>query len=239
MTLPLRCLLSCEHGGNRIPKEYAHLFEGHQEMLATHRGLDIGILPLARQLADTLGAPLVEAQVSRLLVDLNRSPGSSSLFSPMTVSLSPAKKTEVLSRYYHPYREAVIEKAAGIIGQGHRVVHLSVHSFTPVLRGEVRNADIGLLYDPARPLEQDFCRRWKTALSRLAPALRVRCNYPYKGASDSLVRTLRRRFVTESYLGLELEVNQALPQAETEVWMGVSRALCRSLEELLLPSSQN
>ena len=37
-----------------------------------------------------------------------------------------------------------------------QVLHVAVHSFTPVLHGERRNADVGLLYDPARPRERAF-----------------------------------------------------------------------------------
>jgi hypothetical protein len=42
------------------------------------------------------------------------------------------------------------------------------------------------------------------------PELRIRCNYPYRGTADGLVRSLRHRFSYQDYLGLELEVNQAL-----------------------------
>jgi predicted N-formylglutamate amidohydrolase len=87
------------------------------------------------------------------------------------------------------------------------VVHVSVHSFTPELDGDVRNADIGLLYDPKRKHEKAFCERWRTELLRRAPGLRVRMNYPYTGTSDGFTTALRRIF-PKGYCGIELEVNQ-------------------------------
>jgi predicted N-formylglutamate amidohydrolase len=93
------------------------------------------------------------------------------------------------------------------VAAGHRVIHLSSHSFTPVLDGNVRNADVGLLYDPARPSEAAMAARWKAAFAAHAPALRVRRNYPYKGRNDGLTSSLRRRFPSGTYVGMEIELN--------------------------------
>jgi predicted N-formylglutamate amidohydrolase len=43
-------LLTCEHGDNRIPREYAALFEGTKDVIASHRGWDPGALDCARSL---------------------------------------------------------------------------------------------------------------------------------------------------------------------------------------------
>ena len=68
-------IITCEHGGNRIPAPYRPLFRGMQAQLATHRGFDHGALVMARALAAAFKAPLISACVSRLLIDLNRSIG--------------------------------------------------------------------------------------------------------------------------------------------------------------------
>jgi predicted N-formylglutamate amidohydrolase len=92
--------------------------------------------------------------------------------------------------------------------RGDRVVHVAVHSFTPSLRGVRRNADLGLLYDPARSGELALARRWRAALREVAPELCVRMNYPYRGTSDGIQTELRRRFGARDYVGIEIEVNQ-------------------------------
>ncbi len=93
--------------------------------------------------------------------------------------------------------------------RGERALHISVHSFTPVLRGVRRSADIGLLYDSRRILEKELVKSWLWTLSLESPH-RVRRNYPYLGRSDGFTTALRRQFPAARYLGIELEINQRL-----------------------------
>ncbi len=223
-----RCLVTCEHGGNRVPAAYRRYFAGHESLLATHRGYDPGALVLARRLAGALGAPLFYATVSRLVIDLNRSLGHPRLYSEATRPASPAVRREILERHYLPYRRRVEGAAAEAIAEGEKVIHLSAHSFTPELDGEVRDADIGLLYDPARPGEAELARRWQAALKDAAPELRVRRNYPYRGKSDGFTAYLRRRFPAEAYVGIELEINQK--------HVAPGRAHWKKLQEILISS---
>jgi predicted N-formylglutamate amidohydrolase len=203
-------VVTCEHGGNRIPAEYAGLFRGWGGILATHRGFDPGALVMARQLAAEFHAPLVASTVSRLLIDLNRSLGNPRVWSDATRVLPPAGKLRIVRRHYAPYRQRVEAIVTQAVAAGRRVIHLSSHSFTPVLDAQVRNADVGLLYDPARPAETAMAACWKSTFARHAPELRVRRNYPYRGRNDGLTSSLRRRFPCESYVGMEIELNQGL-----------------------------
>ena len=201
-------LITCEHGGNRIPARYQSLFADHRAVLASHRGYDAGALNMARALAHRFQAPLIHATVSRLLVDLNRSIGHRALYSEATRALPPAERARILARHYVPYRDAVETLVARAIAAGRRVVHVASHSFTPVLAGCVRTADIGLLYDPARPGERALCATWGALLAAEIVPFRVRRNYPYQGRNDGLTRRLRHRFPASSYVGVELEINQ-------------------------------
>lgn len=224
-----RLLVSCEHGGNQVPPSYDELFHGHEELLRTHRGYDIGILPFARRLALELKAPLHAAETTRLLVDLNRSVHSPALFSAVTRNLNPVERQAILRCHYHPYRRSVAAAVSKLLAAGSGVIHVSVHSFTPTLEGRERQADIGLLYDPQREPERKFCRLWQQAIRRLAPELRVRLNYPYRGVSDSLVKALRNSHPVGNYAGLEIEINQKYPLGGPEAWDGLQKTLVESL----------
>ena len=92
-------LVSCEHGGNRVPKEYRALFAARKSLLATHRAYDPGALALARDLARAFDAPLVASTVTRLLVELNRSPGHPQLYSEETRDLPRSEKVRIVARY--------------------------------------------------------------------------------------------------------------------------------------------
>ncbi len=224
-----RTLISCEHGGNRVPTPYRHLFAEHRELLTTHRGYDAGALAVARELARALRAPLVVSITSRLLVDLNRSPGHPRLYGEMLRTAPVELRREVFERHYLPYRERGESLVADAVASGARVIHLSSHSFTPELDGEVRNADVGLLYDPARPGEVALCTELQAALAARTPQLKVRRNYPYRGTADGFCTWLRRRFPPERYIGIELEINQKHVLGAPDTWRALRRLLVEAL----------
>jgi len=224
-------LLSCEHGGRRIPREYAPLFQSASRDLASHRGWDPGALDVARTLARHFHLPLHAVTFSRLLVEPNRAPSSRRIWSEYTAGLPAGERERILARYWWPHRRSVEAAVRAQVAPGRRVIHVAVHSFTPVLGGEVRNADVGLLYDSRRSGEKALCTRWQEILEALDPTLRVRRNYPYRGAADGLPTWLRQRFPGRAYAGVECELNQALLRARRPA--RVARLLARSLELLL------
>jgi predicted N-formylglutamate amidohydrolase len=226
-------LISCEHGGNRIPAEYKPLFAGHARALDSHRGYDMGALQLARELAAHFGAPLFYSTTSRLLVDLNRSRSHPNLFSAAVRGAPADVRARLLQRYYDPYRSDVENRVNAAAGAGYRAVHVSCHSFTPVMDNVTRRADIGLLFDPSRSAEAQLCAAWQGELQRLRPELVVRRNYPYRGVSDGLVSHLRRHFGEVNYIGIELEVNQRQAAATASRWRALRADLISSFAAAL------
>lgn len=233
----LSFVLTCEHGGNAVPPAYAPLFQAHQELLASHRGYDIGAKGLFNELKNLAQATFF-ADTTRLLVELNRSLYHKALFSSVTKDLPEHEKQQILQEYYRPYREAVETKIQDLIFSGRQALHISVHSFTPVLQEEVRQADVGLLYDPQRSLEKRFCHDWKEKMKELSPGLQVRFNYPYKGVSDGFPTYLRRKFSEQQYIGIELEINQKYPLGESLQWEMLQRVFKESLQQVLLHYQQ-
>ncbi|HMP78237.1 MAG TPA: N-formylglutamate amidohydrolase [Pirellulaceae bacterium] len=205
-----KLLLTCEHAGFEIPAEFASSFADAGDVLRSHRGWDPGALDVAAYLSRSLAAPLIATRVSRLLVETNRSRSHPKLFSEFVKALPVAKRDSILQQYYFPHRQSVVEWIKPHVQARKTVLHVAVHSFTPVLNGEVRLCDVGLLYDPQRTGERKFCRGWKQAMLANSPGWRVRMNYPYRGAADGLTTCLRKMFPRQSYLGIELELNQLL-----------------------------
>lgn len=110
-------------------------------------------------------------------------------------------------------------------------MHLSIHTFTPVLDGETRRADVGLLYDPRRAGEVAFCARLKTAILERRTDLSVRKNYPYRGAADGFTTSLRKKWSAAEYVGIEVEVNQRWPFGDALAWRRLKRDLASALAE--------
>ena len=226
-------VITCEHGGNRIPAPYRDLFHVRQTLLDSHRGYDPGALIMARVLATAFAAPLVASTVSRLLVDLNRSIGHPRLHSEAPRNAPAIVRQRILKDYYQPYRARAERFVRQAIADHGWVIHLSSHSFTPEWYGEVRHADIGLLYDPAQPGEANLCKRWQASLKACAPDLTVRRNYPYAGKGDGLTTWFRRRLPPGTYVGIELEVNQKHVVRAGRPWIVMRKVIVESLRKAL------
>ncbi|MDB5798588.1 MAG: N-formylglutamate amidohydrolase [Paucimonas sp.] len=201
-------VVTCEHGGNRLPAIYRPLFSKQAALLRSHEGYDKGALKLAREMAAALGGDHHYSIVSRLLVDLNRSIGHPDNLSTITAALDDQAQKQILDKYYHPFRDAVTRSVAAAVDRSEAVLHLSCHSFAEELDGDQRDAEIGLLFDPVRHTEVMLCAQWKAALEKALPGMQVRLNYPYLGVDDGLVTSLRGRYPNPLYAGIELEVRR-------------------------------
>ena len=230
---PFAVVVSCEHGGNRVPPRYREWFAGKEELLASHRGYDAGALAMARDLARALGAPLVASTTTRLLVDLNRSPRHRHLFSDWITAAPRGLKAEALALHYLPYRRRLEALVAAAVAAGRRVVHISSHSYTPILDTPVRNADVGILYDPRRPGEVALGARGIAALRADAPQLKVRRNDPDTGKSDGSCAALRRDYPAEKYIGIELEINQRHVAGDSAAWRAFRAHVVGALAHVL------
>ncbi|MCU4173520.1 N-formylglutamate amidohydrolase [Carboxylicivirga sp. N1Y90] len=202
-----KIILSCEHGGNVVPEEYEYLFKSAQKTLKTHRGYDIGAADLYESFKNNEVSYCQVATTSRLLVDINRSLYRRTLFSEFSKNLGPIEKEQVLKEYYHAYRDKFEAELRRLWLLRTTVLHVSVHSFTPELNGDIRHTDCGILYHPGRSNEKTFAKQWKHEINKLMPDFRVRFNYPYRGKPDGHVRYYRDR-EEDLYLGIEFELNQ-------------------------------
>lgn len=224
-------IVSCEHGGNDVPENYRPLFDspGARADLRSHRGYDPGSLLAAKFCAEQFRAPLIFSTVTRLLVDLNRSSDNPELFSKYSDRLDPVSKHQLLAEQYTPFRQQVFGLVRDGIQSKDRVIHLSIHTFTPRLRGTRRAVDIGLLFDPDREHETLICRPWCEAIRNRLPRVRVRLNEPYPGIADGLTTWLRTRFADWQYAGIEVEISNTLAKKST----ASQNYLLRSLVETI------
>ena len=203
-------ILTCEHASNKLPAAFKNVVPA--EVLKTHRAYDIGAVQVFRKLVKFAKPEFFsEGKFSRLFVDLNRTITNKSAFSDYLRNNAKAKAQA--TAYWTEYRTAIekfVESALKPKTQSAKnatIVHLGIHSFTPELNGKVRNTDIGILYDPNRPQERAYANVIKAEIKRLYPAMKVRFNYPYKGTTDGLTTTLRKKF-GQRYVGIEIEINQ-------------------------------
>lgn len=227
----MKILLTCEHGGNEIPLEYQKYFKNAGNVLNSHRGYDPGALNLFCFLKDLADVGHYST-TSRLLIELNRSLHHPKLFSEFTKNISSEEKNSLVDLFYLPYRNSVEAWISEILEKGEKVIHVSVHSFSPEVDGIVRNADVGLLFDPSKTEEKKFCKILKKQLLLARPQFKVRFNYPYLGKADGFTTYLRKKF-PHNYAGIELEINQNFSdknQMDVALKDGIFLALKNSLK---------
>ena len=204
-------ILTCEHASNKLPAAFKSAVPA--EVLKTHRAYDIGAVQVFRKLVKFAKPEFYsEGKFSRLFVDLNRTITNKSAFSDYLRDNAKAKAQA--TTYWTEYRTAIekfvksaLKSKTRVAKSEPSVIHLGIHSFTPELNSKVRNTDIGILYDPSHPQERAYANVIKAEIKRLYPAMKVRFNYPYKGTSDGLTTTLRKKF-GQRYVGIEIEINQ-------------------------------
>jgi predicted N-formylglutamate amidohydrolase len=177
-------LLVCDHASCRFPVSLGNM--GLDPFARRcHLAVDIGAGPLTEQLAASLGVTAVVARYSRLVVDVNRQLMDASAFLeygdgiliPGNRNLRQADKNSRADTLYWPYHEAVDEQVQRLRNIGPPPAFISVHSFTPVMNGQYRPWQVGVLWDKDTRLRDIFIDDFSAA------GYQVGDNEPYSGKS--------------------------------------------------------
>jgi predicted N-formylglutamate amidohydrolase len=141
-------LVICDHATNRVPDWLGGTLGLGPADMARHIAYDPGAQGVALALGQALDSPVLCADFSRLVIDPNRGEHDPTLVMqiydrtiiPANCGITPDQVQDRLDRLYRPYHAACAALAAG------RVI-VSVHSFTPCLRGgSPRPWQVGVLY---------------------------------------------------------------------------------------------
>lgn len=186
-------VIVCDHASNNVPPAFAGLGLTAGD-LSRHIAWDPGALPVARQLAESLDAALVEACVSRLVIDCNRPLDAADLIPtvsentaiPGNAMLSDHERAARIAHYHAPFHAALDDLVARRLASGLEVRLVAIHSFTPVYKGRARPWHIGVLHD-----EDERMSLPMLAMLRTAHGLVVGDNEPYSPA-DRVYYTLER-----------------------------------------------
>lgn len=181
-----RWLITCDHATNIVPDFVAGGDLGlPAEDMARHIAYDIGAAGVTRALAAQLGCTAILSRFSRLVIDPNRGEDDPTLLMQLyDGTIIPANRDITadavetrLNRLYRPYHDALAELAA----RRDDTVIVSVHSFTPQLRGRApRPWHIGVLHAADTRLSLALLERLRDAGAGDDP-LCVGRNEPYGG----------------------------------------------------------
>ena len=151
-------IVVCEHASKAIPARFAGLgLTG--EALNSHIAWDPGALDVARHMAERLDAPLVRATVSRLMIDCNRPLDAPDLIVTESDSIgvpgnhiSEEERRMRFAAIHDPFHAMLGRLIADRRATEQLRALVSVHSFTPVLHGQARPWDVGIIFGGDRRL---------------------------------------------------------------------------------------
>jgi predicted N-formylglutamate amidohydrolase len=213
-------LIIADHASNHIPAEFAALGMPHSQ-LQRHIAYDIGVEWMARALAQDLNAPAILSRFSRLLIDPNRGDDDPTLVMrlsdgaivPGNATICAKQIEERMRRFSTPYQAAVSDALDQMQAADLVPAVISLHSFTPAMKGEDRPWHVTVLWDSDPRLPLPMLRSLRSDKSLI-----VGDNEPYDGAMVG--STTARHCISRGIPHILFEVRQDLiaTKSEAEAW---------------------
>ncbi|WP_417453573.1 N-formylglutamate amidohydrolase [Kiloniella sp.] len=230
-------VIICEHASNHIPSEYNKLGLSDSD-INQHIAWDPGALAVAQHLSKQLDAPLVEQCVSRLVYDCNRPPEAlnampfqSEIFEiPGNANLSQEERNKRINGVYKPFRNAVSKCLDQKTADGHKPVIITVHSFTPIYKGQKRDVEIGFLHDKDSRFADQLIQSFAAETSDYV----LRLNEPYAPV-DGVTHTLTEHALPRGLMNVMLEIrNDLISDQKTQKQMAslLNKAIKETKEAL-------
>jgi len=203
----------CDHAANFIPKSLSGLGLGKIQ-LASHIAYDIGALSLSKIMAKKLNAPLIWQNYSRLMIDSNRHLEHEKLIPEESDgvvvegndSIDEEIRNERIDLIFTPYHDKIAELLNEREKQISRTIFVSVHSFTPLMKGFRRPWEIGVLSGNDKIFSKEVLKFLKTNEEYC-----IGDNEPYK--VDSKDFTIPEHAIKRGLPYVLLEVRQDLISA--------------------------
>lgn len=236
-------VLVCEHASNRIPKFLGTLgLTG--EAVKSHAAWDPGAEVIAVLLSKSLDAALVKANFSRLVYDLNRPPEHPDAMRsvsevhdvPGNLNLSADDRQARTDALYQPFHKTIDQLLNRYEAEGRVPVLVTIHTFTPVYLGKMREVEFGILHDTDTRLADELLR----VAPRLTEFTTLR-NAPY-GPEDGVTHTLALHALPRGILNFMLEIRNdlvAMEEQQVKVARDIANMLQAALTELSCASNQH
>lgn len=204
-----------DHASARIPRRLEDLGLPPSQ-LHRHIAWDIGALAVAQKVAETLDAPLVAQNYSRLVIDCNRDPRvatsiptvSESTAIPGNMALTEAQKLARREQIFDPYHERIRLLLNARAAAAHPTILVAQHSMTDVFKGDRREMHAAVLYNRDRRFAELVL-----AGLRSEPGLIIGDNQPYF-VSDETDYTIPQHGEARGLPHVEIEIRQDLLQTD-------------------------
>jgi predicted N-formylglutamate amidohydrolase len=203
-----RWVILCDHASNHVPEAVGGTLGLTPADMARHIAFDPGTAGVSAALADLLDAPAVLSDFSRLVIDPNRGEDDPTLLMklydgtiiPANRDADARERERRLTLFHRPYHAAV----GRLLDARDAPVIVSVHSFTPQLRGRApRPWEVGVLFSDDRRLSDPLL-----AHLRAQGDIVVGANQPYSGNLPG--DTMDRHAISHGRLHVLIELRNDL-----------------------------
>jgi predicted N-formylglutamate amidohydrolase len=207
-------LLIADHAGTAIPKALGDLGVGEAD-LKRHIACDIGIRGVGERLSALLDATFIHQHYSRLVIDCNRNPAADGAIPkesdgtpiPGNEGLSAEQRAARVAEICCAYQNRIGAEIEARKGRGQKTVLISLHSFTPVMKGFKRPWRFGVLHREDSPFSRAVLEELRATLGDEAGD-----NEPYR--MDEIDYTVPLHADGHGIDYLEIEVRQDQIEAE-------------------------
>lgn len=204
-------LFTSDHNGVAIPSKLKNLGVPSNE-LRRHVAYDIGIDAVAHALAKRFDAPLIVSNYSRLVIDCNRHPGATGSIPSISdntiisgneqISAASIKARE--KEIFREYHSSISRQIVAMQQNDKHPILISLHSFTPVINGQFRPWEIGVLWKGDQRLSRPLINKL-----RYNKYLTIGDNEPYSG-SEPAGYTVDYHVEPSNFLSAAIEFRQDL-----------------------------
>lgn len=233
-------VLICEHASADIPPDLQDLGLD-QVSRHSHAAWDIGALEVAKRLSSQLDAPLVAGQVSRLVYDCNRPldapdciPAKSEVHEiPGNRALDAQARQIRFDRVHSPFHAEVsrVIEAQETRCQNPLCI-VTIHSFTPVFHGKIREIELGLLFH-----ENGALTKATLAQAQAKGQMKTAINEPYS-ATDGVTYSLQKHAEARGLHSLMIEIRNDLIDTTAKA-QGVADHLAELLTKAVATLGEN
>jgi len=204
-------VLICEHAGQQLP-DFVGSLGVDEEVMSTHIAWDLGAAALARLLSAELDATLILQRYSRLVYDCNRSfeardaivERSDDVVIPGNTGITNTQRQQRYDNVYLPFCQAINELVQSRVTADRKPVIVTLHSFTPLYKGQQRTLDLGVIHDDDARFADSLL-----SLTEQQQLYRAARNEPYS-AKDGTTHTLITHGVKNRLLNVMFEIRNDL-----------------------------
>lgn len=191
---------TCETAVSTIPEWHRADLKGDEELVTSPLGWSPGALNLAQGLAMKLHAPLLHADMTRLLIDISKHPDDNSRWSHLSEKLTDEQRQRLDERQKKKYLAALRERISIPLKRADEVIH-----FTADTQPDLDPAWITFEYDSSRIQESAWVKEWIAALSTRLPQAVIR---EISSPTRSLAGYLRSQF-PENFSSVRIIIAQS------------------------------